>query len=100
MMIPKSFKLLNRTYNVQYMNKDFAEANKSSGDCSEEEARIRISEGLNKELKEHTFYHELVHALLAVSTKPKMSEKEAFVDSLGAALHQYRQTKKGQLPDR
>lgn len=95
-MIPKRFTLVNREYRVQKMAKDVAEAGEQFGDCDRAQGLIRVKFD-NQKNAEHTFYHELVHALLWTTTKPKLSKNEAFVDSLGAALHQYMQTRKGTL---
>jgi Zn-dependent peptidase ImmA (M78 family) len=81
------------------MPTDMAELGERHGDCCKEKAKIRVhldSEN-PEEMVEHTFFHELVHALLYATTRPKLSDDEKFVDSLGAALHQYEQTKKGNL---
>lgn len=94
-MIPKKFTLVNRTYTVQDMPAEIAESR--LGDCNSIEARIRLAKGQPPECLEHTFYHELAHALLDASTKPKLSKKEGFVDSLGALLHQFMQTQKGEF---
>lgn len=95
-MIPKSFQLVNRTYRVEKMGDDVAEAGERHGDCNRAKALIRINFD-SPENSEHTFYHELAHALLYATTKPKLSDNESFVDSLGAAIHQYMLTRKGEL---
>lgn len=95
-MIPKAFQLVNRTYKVQKMPPEIAKSLNRMGDCSRVEAVIRLDNEQPKESLEHTFYHELAHALLDASTKPKLSHNEDFVDSLGALLHQFTQTKKGE----
>jgi len=96
-VIPASFKLINRNWKVSKLPKEIAEGLRRYGDCSKERAEIRLDTTSAKENVEHTFYHELVHALLEASTKPKLSNKEDFVDSLGAALHQYMTTRKGEF---
>ena len=93
-MIPKHFQLINRKYIVCTMPEEIAE--KNHGDCSREMAVIRLAKGKAEESTQHTFYHELAHALLWASTKPKLSDNEEFVDSLGALLHQFEQTRKGE----
>ena len=93
-MIPKSFSLVNRSYKTAAMPEEIAE--KHHGDCDRSQAVIRLAAGKSLENTQHTFFHELAHALLWASTKPKLSENEDFVDSLGALLHQYEQTKKGE----
>lgn len=97
-MIPLRFQLVNRKYKVKPFPKGQASELKREGDCDRGDAIIRLDTAATKESVEHTFYHELAHALLWTTTKPKLSDNEAFVDSLGAALHQFMQTKKGQLP--
>lgn len=96
-MIPKSFKLINRTYRVTEYPKGLADELKRLGDCDRNSACIRLDTREGEENLEHTFYHELAHALLYVTTKPKLSENEDFVDSLGAALHQFMQTQRGEF---
>ena len=96
-MIPKSFRLINRQFVVQKLNKSVADAGSMEGDFSMRTGIIRVGSAGNDEYNSHTFYHELVHALLESSSKPSLSKKEAFVDSLAAVLHQYEQTKKGEL---
>lgn len=96
-MIPTSFQLVNRNYKVTKLPKELADGLRRYGDCSKERAEIRLDTTTLQENVEHTFYHELVHALLEASTKPKLSNKEDFVDSLGAALHQYMKTRKGEF---
>jgi hypothetical protein len=81
------------------MDEAIAEAGDRHGDCCKEKAQIRLflDERASEDLTTHTFFHELVHALLYATTKPELSSDEEFVDSLGAVLHQYEQTKKGSL---
>ena len=94
-MIPKSFKLVNRSYKVKTLPKELADELRRYGDSNRGGAIIRLDTREPKENLEHTFYHELAHALLWTTTKPKLSRNEDFVDSLGAALHQYMTTRKG-----
>lgn len=96
MKIPSRFKLVNRTYRVTKMPKEIAEDLKKHGDCDAESKVIRLAHTEHRDLLEHTFCHELVHGLLWSSTRPDLSEDEEFVDSLGAALHQFMQTKSGE----
>ena len=95
-MIPKSFTLVNRTYRVEKMHKDVADAGEQHGDIDRTTAKVRIKFD-NPDNAEHTFYHELAHAIFWNSTKPKLSKDENLVDSVGALLHQFMQTRKGEL---
>lgn len=95
-MIPKKFTLLNRTYTVGHMPAELIE--KRLGDCTRTLGKVRLAPTVqNRESLEHTFFHELVHAMLDSTTKPKLTDNEAFVDSLSGVLHQYMQTKKGEF---
>jgi hypothetical protein len=96
-MIPKSFKLVNRTFTVAKLADSVASAGAMHGDFNLRKGRLRIGVTSNGEYDEHTYYHELVHALLESSSKPSLSKKEGFVDSLAGVLHQYMQTKKGEF---
>lgn len=98
MSIPTSFQLVNRKYTVEVLPKEVAEDLGRHGDCNRSKAVIRVELDY-PDNSEHTFYHELAHALLYATTKPKLSEKEDFVDSLGAVIHQFMKTKKGKLTE-
>lgn len=96
-MIPKSFTLVNRRWQVfDVTDNDMASDWDRHGDCDAAKAVIRIKLD-NEENAEHTFLHELMHALFNMSTKPELSDNEELVDSMAAGLHQYLQTKKGKL---
>ncbi len=95
-MIPKSFKLVNRTYKVKEMSQQRSQDLKFLGYSDRDKAEVLVSRD-NPDNAEATFFHELAHCLLWVSTKPKLSNNEEFVESLGAALNQYMQTKKGEF---
>lgn len=95
-MIPTSFKLLNRTYKVKKMSQQRSADLKFLGYSDRDKAEVLVSTD-NQENAEATFFHELAHCLLWISTKPKLSSNEEFVESLGAALHQYMQTCKGEF---
>ena len=96
-MIPKSFKLVNRTLSVERMKDDVASAGSMHGDFNIKRGRIRVANTGFQEYDEHIFFHELAHAILESSPKPKLSKDEKFVDALGGLLHQFMQTQKGEL---
>ena len=78
------------------MSKSLADELKRHGDFDQEAFIIRLAPA-QLELLEHTFFHELAHCLLEGTTKPKLTNNEEFVDSLGAMIHQYIQTQKGEF---
>ena len=94
-LIPKTFLQRNRRVKVQRMSKALSDDLKRHGDFDTESYIIRLAPN-DKETLEHTFCHELAHCLLEGTTKPELSENEKFVDSLGAMIHQYLQTKRGE----
>lgn len=96
-MIPKSFKIVNRRYSVKAYDKGYAAELNRYGDCDRGAALIRLDTKQPTENLQHSFYHELAHALLYASTKPKLSNNEEFVDSLGALIHQFMQTRSGEF---
>lgn len=99
--IPLQFTLMNRDYQVRKALQEEADKMESIGllgHCDYDEALIILGKHSNRDSFEHTYYHELAHALLVAAGKPKLSEDEALVDALGAALHQYEKTKEGSLP--
>ena len=49
--------------------------------------QIHISDALDDSNKMHTFFHELLHAILDCMNH-RLSRNEAFVDQLGGLLHQ------------
>lgn len=56
------------------------------------ESKVQILKGLKQDVKEQTFYHELVHCILYALGK--MQHDEEFVDSFAVMLHQYMKTHK------
>lgn len=61
------------------------------GMCYPEEHLIRVRKELPKQAKETTFYHELVHAILF--TMGETNHDEKYVDTFGAFLHQFNESK-------
>lgn len=85
MNIPKSFQLGGTTWKVE-----IAETLPGCmGLCNNQEAKITILKGLSKDVKEQTFCHELVHAIMFSMGKPSEAHDEVFVDGFGTFLHQY-----------
>lgn len=65
------------------------------GDCDGAECTIRLKESMGPQLMQHTFYHELVHAICFTLGWGKMNEDEDKVDALASLLFQFLQSKKG-----
>ena len=99
MKIPKQFTIFNRTYTVEWMDSDTHLVGAAHGATSLELGRVIVNNEENRECTEHTYCHELVHALLWAIGQPELSRNEEFVDLLGAAIHHYHQTKKGELKE-
>lgn len=98
MRLPTSFQLINRKFSVEAMDADVANIAEVKGTCNSGEGRILVNlDNDNREDVEHTFYHELFHALFDSAGRPDLSKDEDLVDLMGALLHQYLQTEKGNL---
>jgi len=61
------------------------------GRCDPTTQIIYIREGMNRQLTEQTFYHELVHAIMF--SMGQTNHDEVFTDAFGTFLHQYEKTK-------
>ena len=97
MKIPTKFSLLNRAFVVEWMDNDTNVIAEAKGAASMSQARILLYPTERREDLEHTFLHELTHMVLESMGQPEMSKNEEFVDLMSALLHQYLQTKKGEL---
>lgn len=97
MHIPKTFRLLNRKFSVVPMSDEAQRASETHGVMDLEKGIIQVYPNDNRETTEHTYLHELVHALLETAGRKDLSEDEALVDLVAAALHHYHQTKKGRV---
>lgn len=64
------------------------------GCCDNSKAVISLLKSLPAHVKEQTFYHELVHAILFSMGKPQDQHDEQFTDAFATFLQQYLKTKK------
>lgn len=95
--IPKCFYLLGKKINV------FTESDKLMNDrklglfirdldeihlASKVTRKGGIIKDLSEQQQEHTFYHELVHAILDTMGEEELSDNEKFVDIFSGLLHQ------------
>lgn len=85
MKIPTSFKLGGMTWAVEQL--DFIPG--AMGACSNQDAKIVLLKSLPQQVKEQTFCHELIHAILFSMGRPADQHDEVFVDAFGTMLHQY-----------
>jgi hypothetical protein len=84
MFIPKKFKLGAVTWTVEevvYL------PDNTMGLCNNLDSSIKVLKSLKQEVKEQTFCHELIHALLYSTGRTEHDEQ--LVDSLAVFLHQY-----------
>lgn len=97
--IPKMFKLLNLVYHVREpMEGELADNEFGECDFIKEHILLRL-EDVPINTIEHTFFHEICHAILHAIGRDTMCEDEVFVDAFAAGLHQVFKTKKGNLFD-
>lgn len=85
MQIPKQFTLGGMKWSVEQL--DVIPG--AMGACSNQEAKIVLLASLPKQVKEQTYCHELVHAILFSMGRPADQHDEVFVDAFGTFLHQY-----------
>ncbi len=62
------------------------------GHCDLEAATIRLRKGLPRQMREATFFHELIHAIKFSAGETQHDERE--VDAFGNLLHQFMVTAK------
>lgn len=87
MRIPRQFKLMGHTIRVRYIQL----ANDTDGEWRTDSKLIALSTRLHKKprsYKEQVFLHEFLHCVLDHIGQTKLSNNEAFVDSLASGLHQ------------
>lgn len=76
------------------MPEEVATAGNMHGDCNRSKSLIRLYVSQDSDI-EDVYCHELSHALLEFTTRPKLASDERFVQSLGEVLCQYLNTAKG-----
>ena len=64
------------------------------GECDSAKATVRLDPTLEPQIREQTFCHELVHAILYGMGHPTKAHKEVFVDGFATMLHQFLNTNK------
>lgn len=85
MKIPKQFQLGGIVWKVEEQQS----VPGAYGACHNGEAKIVLLSSMPKQVKQQTYCHELVHAILFSMGKPADQHDEVFVDAFGTFLHQY-----------
>ena len=100
-MIPKSFTLMNRTYDVVDMPHEFHLAGEQDGYFDKERGAISVYTGdtYSPEYIRAVFFHELAHALFEAAGREDLSKDEALVEVMGSVVHQFMQSKRGKFGD-
>ena len=97
--IPQSFQLMGHNFKVEWDNKLFFYGNQDLGLCDFNCNRIVIQPNTDSVPRErsqieHTYLHEMVHAILSTMGEQGLSDNEVFVDTFAGLLHQALQTSK------
>lgn len=89
MKIPKSFQLMGQPYNVMIVERwDWPEElSDAVGAFLPRVNKIRILRN-SRELMEHTYIHELLHAVFGALGEDKLSNNEKLVDAAAGLIHQ------------
>lgn len=111
-MIPTEFTLVNRRWQVKQLNSEDMQIDVDEHDVSRKRTKVKDVKGLtsmdaaiiwiNTDRHRHpadfahTYYHELVHAILF--STGDMDHDEVKVDLMGGLLQQYMQTSKYETP--
>lgn len=94
--VPTSFSLAGRTWNVTYH--DMLDNDPDLyGDCDGAECIIRLRKGQRPEVLQHTFYHEVTHAICYSLGWTELNEDEGKIDALANVLLQFLKTKRGNI---
>lgn len=90
MTIPTSFELGGTTWKVVQRKR----LKGRYGDCDINKQQIQIKADIPNDLKEQTFYHELVHAIQIAMGYNSDDHDEVFTDAFAVFLHQFVKTAK------
>jgi hypothetical protein len=95
--IPRTFELGGRTWQVEYREEPEPGEPTTMGMCQSHEAMILLKEGMTPDETQHTFYHELCHAICYTLGWEKLNMDEDRIDALGGLIYQYLKRKKGRI---
>lgn len=85
MRIPTSFKLGGITWKVVLRKR----LPGKYGECDLAKTTIYVKENIDQELKEQTFCHELIHAIMFARGISQEDHNETEVDAFATFLHQF-----------
>lgn len=95
--IPKSFKLMGRTIDVELCERMMSE-NGLLGTAVYDKGLIKLqASSIKRDQQEQIFLHEAVHHWLKAMGKDGLCSDEAFVDMLASLIHQYLVTQEGDI---
>ena len=86
--IPSSFQLGGTLWTV-HESDDITEM----GHCDSSKALIRLRSDMPQQVKESTFCHELMHAIVYMAGIPLAEHSERDIDAFGNLLHQFMLTR-------
>ncbi len=98
-MVPKTFELLGSTWKVK-KTKDLAHNGiRSLGVCHSDKRLIELDESIfdDEDELQHTWEHELTHAIWDTAALHEMSMDEERVDLVAGLRHQLNKSAKGRL---
>ena len=87
-LIPDRFQIYGRTIEVEWEDDLIQHGNsRCNGLCDYDRGVIKLSNKVPESSKDHVFFHELVHMLLA-GMNHELYENEEFVEVFSGLLHQ------------
>ncbi len=87
MKIPKTIKVGNLTYKVEYIKDGFEESDFYGRSWTKPQI-IKLNPNLKKEHTEETFFHEILHLILDGGAYKEESGNEKLVHHLSASFYQ------------
>lgn len=90
MKLPNKFSLMGSEWTVEYID---TELDGEWGHCDYERLKIVVKvkhdgKPVKQCIVEHTFFHELTHAILFMMNQEELNNDEAFVDVFSGLIHQ------------
>lgn len=102
--IPETFKLAGKTWTVRVVDQEtlreqaaILDGTELMGLCTSHDSTIWLCDETKGQERDHTFCHELTHAILFTLGWGKINRDEDKVDALGGMIHQFLDTKKGRV---